>query len=301
MGQSMRDIQRRIRSVKNTQQITKAMEMVSAAKLRRTQAQVLAGRPFAEKLQEALGRLLGPTAAVKRRAEHPLLESRPVKKVCYVVVAADRGLAGGYNANIIRKAADTLAEEERDYELIPVGRRVRDFFANRDYPIYDEYTQMGDEVDFVEARELARRLMDAYEEAVFDEVYVIYSVFVNVTLHRPTVTRLLPLDRLESEIDSDSNAVNSGEAEGLEYIYEPDPTTLLRILLPRFVETQVYRALMEAKASEHGARMIAMRNASDNADELIEGLTLTFNRARQASITTELAEIVGGANAQAGG
>lgn len=281
------------------QQITKAMEMVSAAKLRRTQAQVLAGRPFAEKLQEALGRLVGPAATAKRRVDHPLLETRPVKKVCYVVISGDRGLAGGYNANIIRKATDTLAAEEREYELIVVGRKAKDFFVKRDYPLFDEYTQVGDEIDFVEARELARRLMEAYEQGVFDEVYVIYNLFVNVTLHRPTVTRLLPLDRPESA--SESNLDESEDREELEYIYEPDPTTLLRILLPRFVETQVYRALMEAKASEHGARMIAMRNASDNADELIEGLTLTFNRARQASITTELSEIVGGANAQTGG
>lgn len=303
MGQSMRDIKRRIRSVKNTQQITKAMEMVSAAKLRRVQAQVLAGRPFAEKLQEALGRLLSSATGAKRRVDHPLLEARPVKKVCYVVIAADRGLAGGYNANLIRKATDTLAAEEREYELITVGRRVRDFFVKRDYPIHDEYTQVGDEIDFAEARDLARRLMDAYKDGVFDEIYLIYSSFVNVSLHRPTVTRLLPLNRPEAPVESDADKadtaefVGSEESEELEYIYEPDATTLLRILLPRFVETLVYRALMEAKASEHGARMVAMRNASDNAEELIEGLTLSFNRARQASITTELAEIVGGANA----
>lgn len=296
----MRDIKRRIRSVKNTQQITKAMEMVAAAKLRRVQGQVLAGRPFAEKLQEALGRLLSSAAAAKRRVEHPLLAARPVNKVCYVVIAADRGLAGGYNANLIRKATETLSAEEREYELIVVGRRVRDFFAKRNYPIYDEYTQIGDEIDFAEAKELARRLMDAFKEGEFDEIYLVYSAFVNVSVHRPTVTRLLPLARPEASADSDAakpNAAESGESEEMEYIYEPNASTLLGILLPRFVETLVYRALMEAKASEHGARMVAMRNASDNAEELIEGLTLSFNRARQASITTELAEIVGGANA----
>ena len=300
MGQSMRDIKRRIRSVKNTQQITKAMEMVAAAKLRRVQGQVLAGRPFAEKLQEVLGRLLSSAAAAKRRVEHPLLAARPVNKVCYVVIAADRGLAGGYNANLIRKATETLSAEEREYELIVVGRRVRDFFAKRNYPIYDEYTQIGDEIDFAEAKELARRLMDAFKEGEFDEIYLVYSAFVNVSVHRPTVTRLLPLARPEASADSDAakpNAAESGESEEMEYIYEPNASTLLGILLPRFVETLVYRALMEAKASEHGARMVAMRNASDNAEELIEGLTLSFNRARQASITTELAEIVGGANA----
>lgn len=292
----MRDIKRRIRSVKNTQQITKAMEMVAAAKLRRVQAQVLAGRPFAEKLQETLGRLLSSATADKRRVEHPLLAARPVEKVCYVVIAADRGLAGGYNANVIRKATETLSAAEHEYELITVGRRVRDFFVKRNYPIHDEYIQIGDEVDFAEAKELARRLMHAYTDGVFDEIYLIYSAFINVSLHRPTVTRLLPLARPETP-DASAGAADTAGGEELEYIYEPDASTLLGILLPRFVETLVYRALMEAKASEHGARMVAMRNASDNAEELIEDLTLSFNRARQASITKELAEIVGGANA----
>lgn len=303
-GQSMRDIKRRIRSVKSTQQITKAMEMVAAAKLRRSQEQVLQGRPFAEKLQEVLARLAGPTGGRASRADHPLLQSREVKRVGYVIVSADRGLAGGYNANILRRAQETIDAEEREYQLTVIGRKARDYFRKRNYELAEEYIGIGDEIDFMLARELARELIQAYEQGELDEVHLVYTRFVSAAVHRPTVERLLPLDRPSAPAETESgdqDGDGSGAEEGAEYLYEPDPATILQILLPRFVEIQVYRALMEAKASELGARMVAMKNASDNADEMLGELTLSFNRARQASITKELSEIVGGADALAGG
>lgn len=301
-GQSMRDIKRRIRSVKNTQQITKAMEMVAAAKLRRSQQQVEAARPFAEKLHTVLTRLARSQAEAAKPIEHPLLEVREVNRVAYVLVTADRGLAGGYNANIIRRASQAYQAEEREKALITVGRKGRDYFVRRGVTPYSEYSQLGDEIDFTEARRIAQELISAYESKAFDEIHLIYTAFVSAGVQRPTTTRLLPLETpAGDEAGSQTADSASGDGEALEYIYEPNPEAVLRILIPRYLETQVYRVLMEAKASELGARMVAMRNASDNAQEMIGELTLSFNRARQASITKELSEIVGGANALAGG
>lgn len=297
-GQSMRDIKRRIRSVKNTQQITKAMEMVAAAKLRRAQQRVLAGRPFAEKLQEVLARLVRQGEGDKRKkAHHPLLEEREVKRVAYVVVTADRGLAGGYNVNVLRKLTQALSDDERESEVIAIGRKGRDYLVRRGRKPHAEFVNLGDELDFTLARDIARTLIRTYEEGVFDEIYFVYNLFVTAATQRPTVARLLPLEA--PEVDEGTSA-ELGDEEATEYIYEPNPEAVLNILIPRYLETQVYSVLMEAKASEHGARMVAMRNASENADEMIGALTLSFNRARQDSITKELSEIVGGASALAG-
>lgn len=301
-GQSMRDIKRRIRSVKSTQQITKAMEMVAAAKLRRAQQQVTAGLPFAEKLRGVLARVVRD-GGLRNSAKsvHPLLEQRDVKRVAYVVVTADRGLAGGYNANILRLARDTMEDDARERDIIAVGRKGRDHFVRRNIPLYSDdmetdYIYVGDELSFEEARVVASLISKAFTEGKVDEINFIHNAFVSAATHVPTVTRLLPI--AEADIAGEESV---GTEEGDRPIYVPDAETVLNILIPRYIESQVYSILLGAKASEQGARMLAMRNATENADEMIDKLTLSFNRARQNSITTELSEIVGGANALAGG
>ena len=288
-GQSVRDIRRRITSVKNMRQITKAMEMVAAAKLRRAQTQVTASRPFTDKLREVLARLVSAARKAEGggRVNHPLLEVREVKRVLYVVVTADRGLAGGYNANVIRRLQGILDEETREVEIVAIGRKGRDFLRKRGTPPLREYVQLGDEISFSVAKAVAGELMDDFTSGRFDEINLLYTEFVSAMTQRPIVERLLPVDEPEDQ----------GEEGAVEYIYEPSPESVINILLPRFVETEVYGALMEAKASELGARMTAMRSASDNATEMIDELTLNYNRARQAGITKEISEIVGGAEA----
>lgn len=335
-GQSTRDIQRRISSIKNTQQITRAMEIVAATKLRRAQQNVVAARPFSDKLKEVLGRLVAAnrppeasggegdeapnTEGKARRARgrglaHPLLEARSVKKVAYVLITADRGLAGGYNANLIRMADRMLREEERPFTTVAIGRKGRDFLRRTQRPMLEEHTAIGDEVSIELTRRLSGTLMRHFQTGEFDEVHLVYNMFINATTHRPVSVQLLPITGLASEqngSDGDdaqgvgqrrdgSDSAQAGEEEGLDYIYEPSPEAVLNILLPRYVDTQVYRALLEAKAAEHGARMSAMRNATDNAGEMIRSLNLSYNRARQAGITTEISEIVGGAEALASG
>lgn len=297
-GQSVREIKRRITSVKNTKQITKAMEMVSAAKLRRSQHQVTAGRPFAGKLREVLSRIAHVHGAGNGDGgsglQHPLLEVREVKRVLHVLITADRGLAGGYNANLIRHFSALVKDEPHPSSVIAVGRKGRDFLVKNGITPEREYLFLGDEIDFMTAKEIAQDLMRWFIDGVYDEINVVYSQFISAVTQRPTTMRLLPLGDLTG--DEAESAERSAE-QGVGYIYEPSPEEVLNILLPRYVETEVYRILLEAKASEHGARMTAMRSASDNADEMIEMLTLNYNRARQAGITKEISEIVGGAEA----
>ncbi|MDN5347034.1 MAG: F-type H+-transporting ATPase subunit gamma [Clostridia bacterium] len=280
---SMRDLKRRIRSIQNTQHITRAMKMVAAAKLRKAQERVVAARPYADKLVEVIGRL-APTADMEGQ---PLLATREVKKSGYVLITADRGLCGGYNANLIRFTQEKLAVEKRPVALVTVGRKGRDFFRRREVEIVRAYTDIGDEPDMFQARELARHLMDLFLGGSLDEINLIYTRFYSAIRQVPMTQRLLPVV---------SPAGKEAEAPG-EYLYEPSPATVLGALLPRYVEVQVYRALLEAKASEHGARMTAMDNATENAAEMIAKLTLDFNRARQAAITREISEIVSGAEA----
>lgn len=303
----MRDIKRRIGSVKNIQQITKAMELVSATKLRRAQAAVETARPYAEKLQEVLGRLLESHRqedGKRRRPQHPLLEARPVEKVCYVLITGDRGLAGAYNANVIRLAEQTFAEEERPYEIITIGRKGNEHLARRGYSIFKDFVGIGDDVHYNQARQLASELVELYTSGAVDEVKFVYTRFLSAGTQRPTVADLLPLrtlsgeeaaDATEAGIELDEAAAES--EEGIEYIYEPSADEVLGLLLPRHVDMQVFTMLVEAKASEHASRMRAMKSASDNAGEMIRTLTLSFNRARQAAITKEISEIVGGAEA----
>jgi F-type H+-transporting ATPase subunit gamma len=286
-GAGVRDFKRRIRSVKNTQQITKAMKMVAAAKLRRAQERAEASRPYTETLQGTLARL----AAVSTDIEHPLLQRREdVRKVGYVLVTGDRGLCGAYNTNLIRMVTDTIAADKRNVEhsVVAVGRKGRDFFRKRGI-LKAEFVNLGDKVSYADAKEIADYIIHAYENEELDEVYLIYARFVNALRQVPTVTRVLPIETPEQEGVSEETYV--------EYIYEPSATAILLNLLPRYVGSQVYHAMLESKASEHGATMTAMGNATENAGEIIDSLTLAMNKARQQAITDELLDIVGGAEA----
>lgn len=298
---SLQALRRKIGSVKNTQKITKAMKMVAAAKLRRAQEKVLAARPYAGQLAEMLGRL----AASDTPIDHPLLQQREVNRVALVVFSGDRGLCGSYNVNVLRRATAELARLGRSTELIAIGRKGRDFFRRRGRTFAAEFLAIGEEPTFAQAREIAAKLMAMYSSGEVDEVRLVYTEFRSALSQRPVEVKLLPLDRPAREQGPAADATGKPEGaagpQGLEtpveYIYEPSPNTILGALVPKAVETQVYRALLESKASEHGARMTAMGNATQNAGELIGKLTLAYNRARQAAITREVSEIVSGAEA----
>ena len=279
------DIKRRIRSVHSTKKITKAMEMVAAAKLRKMQQRVVAARPFAEKLQEVMGRLV----AHMEDFQHPLLDVRERKKVAYVLFTGDRGLCGGYNSNIIRLAESSLNQEEADSSLILVGRKGREYFRRRNYPITETFSDIGDEPGFIQAREIIARILNYYQDGTFDEVRLVYTKFRTAISQEPSDIKLLPLESPQ--------AAEEVEAGVSDYIYEPSAEGVLKELLPKYVENYFYHALLESKTSEHGARMTAMGSASQNAEEMIDKLTMMYNRARQAAITTEISEIVGGAEA----
>lgn len=286
MAENKKAVQRRIKGFTSTQQITKAMKMVSAAQLRRAQEKVLAARPYARELAKTLGRLVEGGAG----ANHPLLAARPeANKVAYVVITADRGLAGAFNVNIIRKASTSLKEEPRPIKLVAIGRKGRDFFKKRDVIPALEFTGLGEEARHSVAREIVGKLVQLYLDGEVDEVRVIYTEFVNPVTQRPAEVQLLPV------VPPAASAGSEGPDVG--YIYEPSAEAVLNTLVPRYVETVFYQAMLESKASEHGARMTAMGSATDNAKEMIAKLTLAFNRARQAAITREISEIVGGASA----
>lgn len=278
-----REIKRRIRAVDNTRQITKAMEMVSAAKLRRAQDSVVAARPYSQRLETTLQRLSSAGVSV----DHPLLRTPESKRVAIVSIAGDRGLAGGFNANILRATARRLAELD-DAMLVPVGRKVYDYFRRRSVEFGASFLNIGEEASFAKADEIASYVMDLFINGEIGEVRVIYSRFQSAVSQVVEEMQLLPIPEAEE---------SEGVKDSKEYIFVPSAKGLLQELLPKLVKNQVYRALLESKASEHGARMTAMRSASDNAAEMIETLTLQFNRARQAAITTEISEIVGGAEA----
>lgn len=286
-GAGVREFKRRIRSVQSTQKITKAMKMVAAAKLRRAQEAAEASRPYTETLQGTLARLAGLSTDI----EHPLLAKRAeVTKVGYIVVTADRGLCGGYNTNIIRACTDAISADERDpaMGIIAVGRKGRDFFRKRG-GLEAEFVNLGDKINYSDAREIAQYVTNAYENEEFDEIYIVYARFINALRQTPTVVKVLPIEPPE--------AAEADEKFNVEYIYEPSAEEILLNLLPRYIGSQIYHAMLEGKASEHGARMTAMGNASENAGEIIDNLTLKMNKVRQAAITDEILDIVGGAEA----
>ena len=285
------DIRRRIKSVKNTQQITKAMKMVSAAKLKRAQDRVVTARPFANKMMEVIGEL------AKRTDEdfhHPLLDLRGNERYLLVLITADKGLCGAFNTNL-EKAAQTFIKENssQTVELLAIGRKGRDFFRSRHAVIAGEYIGLTGKgrVEFSEALEVAGSIIKLYtEDEGIDKVFLIYNEFKSVLQQRVILEQLLPVARTEEEAPDSKAPVSL-----VDYIYEQPPAEIFAQLLPRLVETQIFRALLESIASEQGARMTAMDSASKNASELIDSLTLNMNRIRQAAITNEIIEVVSGA------
>jgi F-type H+-transporting ATPase subunit gamma len=287
---TLRDIRRRIRSVQSTQKITRAMKLVAAAKLRRAQERILAARPYASKMGELLGNLVS-AAGPEGDVAHPLLEQRQGPRRQIVIITADRGLAGAFNSNIIRRALEFIWQSNApDVTLVVVGRKGRDFYRRRrQWTIKRELIGFWDRLAYGHAAELADSFMQQYLDGEVDEVHLVYNEFRSVAVQRPRREQLLPIPRGESRAGA--------EAPAVDYIYEPGPAAILNDLLPRHVRTQVYRALMESLAGEYGARMTAMEAATKNATEMIEVLTIQYNKARQEKITKELLDIVGGAEA----
>jgi len=283
---TLRDIQRRIRSVQSTQKITRAMKLVAAAKLRRAQERILAARPYAGKMAELLSNLVSGTDG----AAHPLLEQREGPRRQIVIITADKGLAGAFNSNVLRRSLDLIRESSAvDLTLVVVGRKARDFYRRRPYTVKRDMIGFWDRLAYSHACELADFFMEQYLTNEVDEVWLLYNEFRSVAVQRPVRMQLLPIPRTEGH-----------GAESVDYIYEPGPEEILGELLPRHVRMQVYRALMESAAGEHGARMTAMEAATTNAKEMIEVLTIQYNKARQEKITKELLDIVGGAEALKG-
>jgi len=281
---SLIDIRRRIRSVKNTQQITKAMKMVSAAKLRRAQHRAMAARPYGESLNRMLANVAA-TASSTDQALHPLLAVRDEKRIQLVLVTADTGLAGAFHANLLRVAQNFINENAgKEIQVEAVGRRGRDYVTRRSYTVAGEYVGIVDKPAYENARQIADKLIERYTKAETDAVYLCFNEFKSVMAPNLVLRRILPVELPESK-------------QTIDYIYEQPPQKLLSALLPRYVEVQIYRAMLESISAYHAARMTAMDAASSNAGEMIEKYTLDMNRIRQAKITREIIEIVSGAAA----
>ncbi len=297
---SLLDLRRRIKSVKNTRQITKAMKMVAAAKLKRAQDRVTAARPFALKMSEVLDNL---SSKIEADFSHPLMDARNDSKYLIVLMTADKGLCGAFNSNLIKAAQVFMAEnKDKNIEMIPVGRRGRDFFRRRNVPFAAEYTGLTGkgQVEFAEAKEVAQDIIKRFtEDETIDKVFLVFSEFKTVLSQRAVVEQLLPVAR-DAQTNEETAVAQTNpnpEAAATEYIYEQPASEIFSKLLPRQVETQIYRAFLESIASEQGSRMTAMDSASKNAGELIDSLTLNMNRIRQAAITKEIIEVVSGASA----
>lgn len=284
---ALRDYRRRIKSVGSTQKICKAMKAVATAKMSKAQVAVVEARPYSRQMHEVLGRV----ASAAKNIEHPLLAKREPQKICFLVITADRGLCGGFNSAVLRTAAKEM-NKWPEASLVPVGRKARNFFRFRETKMDREYVGLGENIDFTQAKEIARGVMKDYIEGKYDAVYMIYSKFINILVQQPTVEKLLP-------VEPPQDAAKPEEPTGAQalYIFEPSAEDVLAELLPGYVENAIFHGLLESKAGEQSARMTAMDNATKNAGEMIDRLTLQMNRLRQESITKELMDIVGGAAA----
>lgn len=281
---NLREIKGRITSTKSTKQITKAMQMVSSSKLRRAEQNAKAYVPYMEKIQDVVGAIASGT----KDSGHPMLTARPVKKTAYLVIGSDRGLAGAYNSSILRQVQRTIDERHKakdEYVILAVGRVVRDYFVKRDHNVISDVVGLPDQPSFADIKEIARKAVGMFTDGTYDELYMYYNHFVSAIASEVTEKKLLPLTDLAP---ASSNA---------SYEFEPSGEAILEVLLPQYAESLVYGALLDGKASEHASRMTAMKNATDNASDLISDLSLQYNRARQAAITQEITEIVGGAAA----
>lgn len=282
MAQSMKDIKRRIRSISSTKQITKAMELVASAKLRKARQKLEMTRPYYQTLVRSIREILSSTTGIR----HPLLEKREVKNKAFIVITGDRGLAGGYNSNVIKLAESQIDDKERAV-ILAVGLKGRDYFKRRDYNIVGEFLNISEEPQFIDASSIGSLAIELYKDGKVDEVNLVYTRFKSAMSQEPTILKLLPVENIEEE--------DKGPRTLIEY--EPSPEVVLDYLIPKYIHSAIYGALIESSASEQGARRTAMESATDNAEEMIEDLALKYNRARQASITQEISEIVGGAEA----
>ena len=283
------DFRRRIRSVKNTQQITRAMKFVAAARLRRAQEAAIAARPYARELARMLRSIMSRIA----EPQHPLLARRPEERILTLVLTGERGLAGAFNANILRKALDFFrVNKGKKISAISVGKKGRDALKKAGFNLVAEYVNVLARVDFGRAREIAALVTDLYAKEEIDSVYIVFSEFKTVMTSNLEVTKLLPIEAVQADEESSAERATSQ----IDYIYEQPADQLLDKLLPRYVETQVLRAMLESSAAEHGARMTAMESATKNAGDVIDALTLHMNKVRQAAITKEIIEIVSGAS-----
>lgn len=298
---STREVRRRIRSIKNTAQITKAMQMVASSKMRRSQERVQQARPYAEQIRALVSRLANASSEDVGEGV-ALLKQRPVRNIGILVIAPDRGLSGALPGNVNRRVLITVTEVQQQFaqqgqtpgvEFVAVGRKGRDFIIRNRQRLVAEFINYGDRPSLADARAMSQVMVDAFLTGEVDVVYLVYPRFVNTVTQQPVAVQLLPVQPPGAE--------EQGERKNIEYIYEPDPRSLYEALLPRYIDVQVYQALLETVASFYSAQMIAMKNATDNANELVQDLTLAYNKARQASITTEILEVVSGANALAEG
>ncbi|MEK7807117.1 MAG: ATP synthase F1 subunit gamma [Chloroflexota bacterium] len=279
---SVRDIRRRIRSVQNTGKVTNAMSLIAASKMRRAQLSVTRGRPFAQKIQEVIAHLAAQPSEETTGA-HPLLRSRPVQRIGVLMISPDRGLCGGLHSNLNRRVAQFILEQTAPVRLVVVGRKGRDFMVRYAQDVSAVFTDVGERPVLADTTAISHLAIDSYAEGEVDEVYLAFTRFISTMSQQPAVEKLLPVTPAE---------LTAPERVG--YIYEPDNLMVLGSLLPRFVEMEVYHALLESLASEQSARMVAMRNATDNASGLVDDLTLVMNKLRQDSITNELLDLVGG-------
>jgi len=291
---SLQSLRRKIAAFKNTQKITKAMKMVAAAKLKRSQDRILAARPYAHKMRGVLSNL----SQRVNRTSHPLLQKREGKKIEILVVTSDRGLCGGFNGNIVRKSSEFIRQCEAQglsVNLSIIGRKGRDYFRRRSWPIRQEWTGIFDKLSFEHAIDIGGDLTENFVKGTFDELYVVYNEFKSAIQQRVIVEKLFPIDAA-AEFGAAPTAAKHSAAGG-SYLYEPDESELLNALVPKHFQIQTYRILLESAAAEHGARMAAMDGATRNAGQLIKKVTLYYNKTRQAAITKELMDIVGGAEA----
>jgi F-type H+-transporting ATPase subunit gamma len=279
---NIRLIRRRIRSIQNTAKITKAMEMIATSKMKRAQDRVIAGRPYAEKMRQVLADL----ASQPEGTSHALMQRRDVNRIALIHITADRGLCGGLNTNVNRNTGRFILEQTAPSVLITVGRKGRDFMVRNGREIRAEFTAIPDRPSLIDTLPIAKIVIDDYTKGYVDMVYLAFNRFVTTMTQQPVIQQLLPVETIESQ-----------QSREIEYIYEPSSQVVISELLPRYVEMQVYHSILEAIASEQSARMVAMRNATENANELIGDLTLMYNKARQEMITKELLDIVGGVEA----
>jgi F-type H+-transporting ATPase subunit gamma len=294
---STREIRRRIRSTKNMAQITKAMQMVASSKMRRAQERVQQSRPYADHLRELVSHLANAQGGEIEGGDIALLQQRPVRNVAFLVISPDRGLSGALSSNINRRAATAALEQQNELtergqkpniQYVAVGRKGRDFIVRTQQLLVAEFTNLGDRPSINDASTIAQVAIDIFLKEEADVVYMVYPKFVNTVTQQPTVVQLLPVEQPKQD---------EGEHAKIDYIYEPSPTEIYQALLPRYVDTLIYQALLETVASQLSAQMVAMKNATDNANELVQDLTLVYNKARQSAITTQILEVVSGAEA----